>query len=95
MNPPSLTAFDLAGKNGQEVARFNNSTKAASSVSRLFRVEPMVRFELTTYSLRVNCSTPELHRRLRVFNGVENISFQSAVNECNTGQKNDGANIFS
>ena len=28
----------------------------------LFHMEPLVRFELTTYSLRVNCSTPELQR---------------------------------
>ena len=27
-------------------------------------MEPLVRFELTTYSLRMNCSTPELQRRL-------------------------------
>jgi hypothetical protein len=30
----------------------------------LIIMEPLVRFELTTYSLRMNCSTPELQRRL-------------------------------
>ncbi len=28
------------------------------------RLEPLVGFEPTTYSLRMNCSTPELQRRL-------------------------------
>ena len=29
-------------------------------------MEPMVRFELTTYALRVRCSTPEPHRHVAI-----------------------------
>jgi hypothetical protein len=32
-------------------------------------MEPLVRIELTTYSLRVNCSTPELQRLLHSKSG--------------------------
>ena len=41
----------------------DHSTTSPLSVSA-FAMEPLVGFEPTTYSLRMNCSTPELQRRL-------------------------------
>ena len=47
-------------------------------------MEPLVGIEPTTYSLRMNCSTPELQRRLRSFLGdcgIENLRLQKTKSQ--------------
>ena len=62
MNLKSGEITDQGVKKRQRHGNGQISRKPQPPKKPIFHMEPLARIELATYSLRVNCSTPELQR---------------------------------